>query len=391
MKLFGKRTDIAFLVFLAMFSVLQQGRGKLRAPFWDYHVYVDALARLHAGANPYAAQALPFVYPPLFLNLFGHAPFASVYALFAAAALGCALWGIGRSPVWLVAALGFLTGGAGVGGIVTGNFAIFAHVLLVALFYAASRDEGLGTDASRALAWLIALLIVVFASIKIYFFAYAFVFLFLPKATRYLLLAAAGVALAGVAQVVFEPQQWAAFEAMLRLQMLVRNDAGLVLPGLLQRHLHALPPFVDVLVHVTIVTALFVYAINPLRAPRAIAFGDVSGKLFYLLAFAIVLNPRLKEYDLGPFFACCFASLFLNRHGDTPRERAFFFAVPAAFIAAWIVVVLTRWFFVLDGAWVLGVYLVFALASLRQRAQRAPAMLAAEPRGTRDADLTVTP
>lgn len=388
MKLFGKRSDIAFLVFVAMFSVVQQGRGKLFAPFWDYRVYVHALDHFRAGASPYGAQALPFVYPPIFLNLFGHAPFALLYALFVAASLALVVrcvWLARSSDFGFAAALGFLTGGSGVGGLLTGNFAIFAHLLVVAAFYAATRSDARTSAKYGALA----LLIVLFASIKIYFLAYAPVFLFVPKGARYFALAALGVAVVGVAQLALELPLWTAFESTLRYQMLTVGDDGLVLPGVLRQHLPALSTFADTLVHVLIVCALFAYAVNPLRAPRAIAAGDRAGKLFYVLAFAIALNPRMKEYDIAPFFACCFLSAFLNRHADDKHSLAFLWIAPSAFIAAWIAVKLTHWFGILHAAWVIGIYALFALASLRQRARRLP--LVAVPTASGDGDLTVAP
>lgn len=382
MKLFGNRAGVAFLVCLAMSSFVQQGIGRLLAPFWDYHVYVHALDQLRAGANPYDMQALPFVYPPIFLNLFGHVPFAPLYALFVAASLVYAAWRFGKTHFWPVALLGFFLGGTGAGGIITGNFATFAHLLVIALFYSASQDENRAPLKYALLSFLVFL----FASIKIYFFAYAFVFLFVPKGMRYFLFAACGVALAGVGQLVLEPQLWSAFKTMLRYQIIVRNDGGDGLPGYLQHYAPALPATADVLLHELIVLALFVYAIGPFGAPRVIPFRDVSGKLFYLLALAILLNPRIKTYDFGPFSACCFISLFLNADGDSKRERLLFFALPVGLIVVWVLARFARWFVLLDVVWLLTVYLLFALASVRQRAQRV-----SRAPGAMNPDLTVAP
>ncbi|RAR66902.1 hypothetical protein C7401_102328 [Paraburkholderia unamae] len=366
MKPLGKRHDIAFLAFLALFSVYQQGRGKVFSPFWDYKVYAYALDQFRRGANPYNPHGFPFVYPPAFLNLFSHVPFHGFYLAFVCASLACLAYSLRHADFVVAGALGFFTGGAGVGGILTGNFAIFAHLLIIALFYAAST----GKSSATAKHWLLAFFIALFAAIKIYFLTYALVFFFIPKGMRYLLAVPVCVALATIAQLVLEPRLWTDFETLLRWQMLTQNDSGLVLFGMLEQHVRALSAIEDVLIYELVVVALFIGAVNPFRAPRLIAAEKVPGRLFYLLAFALALNPRMKEYDIAPFFACCYVSLFQSSTRDNRLDRAFFYAVPLAFVAAWVIVKFGHVYYALDVAWFIGVYFVFVVVSLRQRALR---------------------
>lgn len=382
MKPLGKKHDLAFLAFVALFSVYQQGRGKLFSPFWDYKVYAYALDQFKRGANPYIPHGFPFVYPPIFLNLFSRIPFHWLYLAFVVASLFYLACSIRHADFVVAGALGFLTGGAGVGGILTGNFAIFAHLLIIALFYAASQDASgsarSSPHASRpsrsatakycALAFFIAL----FASIKIYFLTYAVVFFFIPKGMRYCFGVPVCVALATIAQLALEPRLWTDFETLLRWQMLAQNDSGLVLFGILEQHVRALSTLDDVLFYEVVVVALFVYAVNPLRGRRLMVSENenVPGRLFYILAFCLALNPRMKEYDIAAFFACCYVSLFQSSGSDNRMDRVFFYAVPLAFIAAWIVVKFGHVYYALDVSWFIGVYFVFFMVSLRQRALR---------------------
>ncbi|PYE26337.1 hypothetical protein C7410_103255 [Paraburkholderia silvatlantica] len=379
MKLLGKKQDFAFLAFVALFSVYQQGRGKLFSPFWDYKVYAYALDQFRRGANPYVPHGFPFVYPPIFLNLFSRVPFHWLYLAFVAASLIYLAYSIRHADFVVAGALGFLTGGAGVGGILTGNFAIFAHLLIIALFYAASQDASPhasqrgGNAAAKycALAFFIAL----FASIKIYFLTYAVVFFFIPKGMRYGFAVPVCVALATLAQLALEPRLWTGFETLLRWQMLAQNDSGLVLFGILEQHVRALSTLEDVLFYELVVLALFAYAVDPLRGRRLMAAENenVRGRLFYVLAFCLALNPRMKEYDIAPFFACCYVSLFQSSNDAHRMDRVFFYAVPLAFIAAWIVVKFGHVYYALDVSWFIGVYFVFFVVSLRQRALRVSA------------------
>jgi hypothetical protein len=366
MKLLGKKHDFAFLAFVALFSVYQQGRGKLFSPFWDYKVYMGALEQFNRGANPYSPQAFPFVYPPLFLNLFSRVPFHGLYLAFVCASLIYLAYSLRHANFLVAGALGFLTGGASVGGILTGHFAIFAHLLIIALFYSASQEKGNAT----AKYWVTAFFIVLFASIKIYFLTYALVFFFIPKGLRYCFAVPVCVVLATIAQFALEPRLWVAFETMLRWQMLTQNDSGLVLFGILEQHVRALSAFEDVLIYELIVVGLFVCAVNPFRGLRLVATEDIPGKLFYVLAFALALNPRMKEYDIAPFFACCYVSLFQSGEPDNRVDRAFFYGVPLAFIAAWVIVKFGHVYYALEVAWFIGVYFVFIVVSMRQRALR---------------------
>jgi hypothetical protein len=102
-------------------------------------------------------------------------------------------------------------------------------------------------------------------------------------------------------------------------------------------------------------------------------YASVPGRLFYVLAFCLALNPRMKEYDIAPFFACCYVSLFQSSKEENRMDRVFFYAVPLAFIAAWIVVKFGHVYYALDVSWFLGVYFVFFVVSLRQRALRVSA------------------
>ncbi|WP_322031543.1 hypothetical protein [Paraburkholderia sp. J76] len=378
MKPLGKKHDFAFLAFIALFSVYQQGRGKLFSPFWDDKVYAYALDQFTRGANPYIPRGFPFVYPPIFLNLFSRIPFQWLYLAFVFASLIYLAYSIRHADFVVAGALGFLTGGAGVGGILTGNFAIFAHLLIIALFYAASQDTSRHiSQQSRATARYCALafFIALFASIKIYFLTYAVVFFFIPKGMRYVFAVPLCVALATIAQVALEPRLWTDFETLLRWQMLAQNDSGLVLFGMLQQHVRALTTLEDVLLYELVVVALFVYAVNPLRGRQLMVSENESapGRLFYILAFCLALNPRMKEYDIAPFFACCYVSLFQSSDSGNRMDRVFFYAVPLAFIAAWIIVKFGHVYYALDVSWFIGVYFVFFVVSHRQRALRVSA------------------
>ncbi|CAD6548562.1 hypothetical protein LMG27952_04743 [Paraburkholderia hiiakae] len=385
MKPLGKKHDFAFLAFVALFSVYQQGRGKLFSPFWDYKVYAYALDQFKRGANPYIPHGFPFVYPPIFLNLFSRIPFHWLYLAFVVASLLYLACSVRHADFVVAGALGFLTGGAGVGGILTGNFAIFGHLLIIALFYAASQDasgsarssEHASRPSHRATAKYCALVffIALFASIKIYFLTYALVFFFISRGMRYFFAVPLCVALATIAQLALEPRLWTDFETLLRWQMLAQNDSGLVLFGILEQHVRALSTLDDVLFYEAVVVALFVYAVNPLRGRRLMVAENenVPGRLFYILAFCLALNPRMKEYDIAPFFACCYVSLFQSSKGDNRMDRVIFYAVPLAFIAAWIVAKFGHVYYALDVSWFIGVYFVFFVVSLRQRALRVSA------------------
>lgn len=375
MKPLGKKYDFAFLAFVAIFSVYQQGRGKLFSPFWDYKVYAYALDQFKRGANPYIPHGFPFVYPPIFLNLFSRIPFHWLYLAFVAASLIYVAWSVRHAHFAVAGALGFLTGGAGVGGILTGNFAIFAHLLIIALFYAASKDASQPSRSATAKHCALAFFIALFASIKIYFLTYAVVFFFIRKGMRYFFAVPLCVALATIAQLALEPRLWTDFETLLRWQMLAQNDSGLVLFGILEQHVRALSTLDDVLFYEVVVVALFAYAVNPLRGRRLMVSENesVPGRLFYILAFCLALNPRMKEYDIAPFFACCYVSLFQSSVSENRLDRVFFYAVPLAFIAAWIVAKSGHVYYVLDMSWFIGVYFVFFVVSLRQRALRVSA------------------
>ena len=383
MKPLGKKHDFAFLAFVAIFSVYQQGREKLFSSFWDYKVYAYALDQFKRGANPYIPHGFPFVYPPIFLNLFSRIPFHWLYLAFVVASLISLAWSVRHADFAVAGALGFLTGGAGVGGILTGNFAIFGHLLIIALFYAASQDASARSSqhasqpisSATAKYCALAFFIALFASIKIYFLTYAVVFFFVPKGMRNFFAVPLCVALATIAQLALEPRLWNDFETLLRWQMLAQNDSGLVLFGILEQHVRALSTLEDVLFYEVVVVALFVYAVNPLRGRRVMVSEneDVPGRLFYILAFCLALNPRMKEYDIAPFFACCFVSLFQSSNGDNRIDRVIFYAVPLAFITAWIVARFGHMYDVLDMSWFIGVYFVFFVVSLRQRALRVSA------------------
>jgi len=373
MKPLGKKHDIAFLAFVALFSVYQQGRGKLFSPFWDYKVYAYALDQFSRGANPYTPHGFPFVYPPIFLNLFARIPFHWLYLAFVCASLIYLAYSIRHADFVVAGALGFLTGGAGVGGILTGNFAIFAHLLIIALFYAASQDASPQSRGATARSCALAFFIALFAAIKIYFITYAVVFFFIPKGMRYFFAVPLCVALATIAQLALEPRLWTSFETLLRWQMLTQNDSGLVLFGILEQHVRALSALEDGLIYELVVVALFVYAVNPFRGRRLMASENVPGRLFFILAFCLALNPRMKEYDIAPFFACCYVSLFQSSDNDNRMDRVFFYAVPLAFIAAWVVVKFGHVYYALDVSWFIGVYFVFFVVSARQRALRVAA------------------
>jgi hypothetical protein len=368
MKLFGKKFDLVFLVGVVVFAVLGQGPQKLLAPFWDYSSYSAALMRFNQGGDPYGVPAseFPLVYPPIFLNLLAKVPFLTVYLLFTLATLAYVVYSVRKSNFVWPATVGFLAGGAGVGALLTANFAIFSHLLIVALLYSASRSER-----RAVLGYAVtALVIVLFASIKIYFAAYALVFLFLPNGIRYFFAIPICVACVDAAQMLLEPQLWAAFETRLRWQVITQHDSGLVLSGILQQRVESLSAIEDVLIHEAIVVALFLYGINPLREPRTLAFNDVSGKLFYVIAFAIIVNPRLKEYDIGALFACCYISLFQSTRPEDRAQRVIAYVVPVAFAAAWFMSRLTHVFLFLDLTWILSVYGLFLAISMRQRALR---------------------
>jgi hypothetical protein len=78
----------------------------------------------------------------------------------------------------------------------------------------------------------------------------------------------------------------------------------------------------------------------------------------------------MKEYDIAPFFACCYVSLFQSSDPDNRMDRAFFYGVPLAFIAAWGIVKFGHVYYALEVAWFIGVYFVFIVVSMRQRALR---------------------
>ena len=372
MKPLGKKHDIALLAFVALFSVYQQGREKLFSPFWDYKVYACALEQFNRGANPYSPHGFPFVYPPIFLNLFARIPFHWLYPAFVCAALIYLAYSIRHADFVVAGALGLLTGSAGVGGILTGNFAIFAHLLIISLFYAASHDASPQRRGATATYCALAFFIALFAAIKIYFLTYAVAFLFIPKGVRYFFAVPLFVALATIAQLALEPRLWTSFATLLRWQMLTQNDSGLVLFGILEQHVRALSALEDGLIDELVVVALFVYAVHPLRGLRLMASENVPGRLFYILAFCIVLNPRIKEYDIAPFFACCYVSLFQSSDNNR-KDRVFFYAMPLAFIGAWIVAKFGRMYEVLDASWFIGVYVAFFVVSARQRALRVSA------------------
>jgi hypothetical protein len=319
------KPHVATLVGVALLGMIFSYKA-IVAPFWDYEVYRAAVDCFVGGGDPYSLDAgkLFFVYPPLFLRLFSVFGFPETYGLAIAVMAAVALFAMRDLRAQAsFALLGFLTGGGGLIAILTGNFTIIAHLLVIALAHAAYRAEK-STLAPAALA----LAILLFSALKFYFLAYAAIFLLLPRRRALLFLALpAGVVLVTLAQMALDHELWAAFSAALYRQTLANGDLGFTLFGIVERRYGLL--LGGLALHEGVALAMIALAVGlrwraGARAPNIRS----QSELFYVLAALILVNPRLKDYDFAAFMVCVYLSVALSERRSPLIDGFFAFVLP---------------------------------------------------------------
>ena len=309
-------------------------------PFWDYQIYDAAMSCFHDGCNPYTANLgrYRFVYPPVFLRVFAPFNFTVAYSLLILSMLVIGLWRLsdvaGRADV---AIAGFLTSATGVLSLLTGNLTLFAHLLVIGLsLHAFQRAERWGPALGLAAA------VFVISVIKPYFLAYALILLVLrPRRIALFAAVIAGVALATAAQAFADPELWRSFKASLIAQTFSRGDLGFTLFSPVYEKTGAL--IVGVGAHLAVIGALALATVALLlRGERRPWRAMNASELFYCLALAIVLNPRLKEYDLSALMACVYLSVYLAPKRDVLTDLALLVGLPLLTVATTLDVLLAR-------------------------------------------------
>ncbi len=323
---------LAFLLVCALWDhFLLPGTRNL----WDARVYAHAIAAFRAGSDPYslADGGLPFVYPPLFLyagallaHLIHGRPAWILYLAVLTASTLAISWLLATQylrTTWLTPAIAltvFVLQPRLFGEIVflSGNLGapLYALILMAAL-------PGL-----RRNRWLwFYLAIILAALIKPPFLAFLVLPLF--AATRQLLptLATAAATLAAyAAQARLLPTLFAAFQDAVRVQLIVRQDAGFGFLAWFLKFDQRLPRFHGLIApcaYLAVMAAL-ILALIVLRR-RAGTAPDPALWLPLLLVFAILANPRMQAYDAEiavlPAIVLCVECIRVIP--ATPRRTAF--------------------------------------------------------------------
>jgi hypothetical protein len=294
------------LPFLAICGTWFHGLYRGQHDFWDARTYDVALARVHAGENPYDLTAPTFVYPPIFLkcatplsHVFPGRPGWYLYVLLACAAV-CALpWILATTYIrsrWLTPAVAMLLFTFqprlfGEIALLTGNFGVLLHVLVLAS----------GIPGIRRNEWLPFYVTVILAGlIKPPFLGLLLLPLLAGRRQAWQSALSAVVVFVGYAlQKLLLPASYRDFEASVRTKIVTQQDAGLGIYGYLMKLGHRisfLSGSGSVIAHTCIIGAMVVVLFLQRRVTRLPGVANLWVPV--VLVLAVLANPRLEAYEI---------------------------------------------------------------------------------------------
>jgi hypothetical protein len=298
-----------------------------KEPFCDFEVYALALERVRDGVSPYVlTDALIFVYPPIFLDLFAPFPDPTFRAVMLGGyAIATVAFFLAAPRMALPATLVTAPGGALAFAVLSGNVALFGHLAAAAAAFAGARRRD----------WRILMVIACgLALMKPYFLAYLTIpaLAAAPEARARALLESC-VAFAIYAAIMatsaaLQPEIAKEFLAALNAQVVDGGNVGTGFAFLFQRILE--DPVAAITLHTAASAAMFFAAIRASDYVRAHASPMLSKRetrVALLCIAAILCNPRLNHYDYAAS-DILIALLFLS----TPR-----IALRLGFVAAFLV------------------------------------------------------
>jgi hypothetical protein len=305
---------------VAMANILAYVWNYTRKPvFWDAEVYTRALTDLARSLDPYRLDVHNvYVYPPITLKLLsGMTPETFRLAYAALALLSVLTFMVtliahgrearvppGPAPLAESTVLALGLGGVGVFAIATGNATTCLHLVLITLLVQAARDKR----------WAPVLMGAILAAslIKPYLLSYALAAPFVVKVKRPVIWSGAVVAMTGsvyLGYVLFEPQLMAAFFAAIQHQLKGGLDGGISVYGILCQL--GLPSPWAMAWQLVYTIWICWWCLSQVRANP----GDLPSRVGAVVLCAVLINPRLKEYDLFPALWLWLAF--------TPRWRGF--------------------------------------------------------------------
>ena len=296
--------------------------GEISPILWDLRVYQRAVAEFISGYNPWSSDhGFLFVYHPYVLRLLvffdslfplqywllGFYGIASLLFLHFGFRL-CVAPAISPScrpsgPVLMILLLAAIAyGGAGTLAFMTGNMTPYLHFFLMAIFAA------WGTTGRRSWTWCYLAAVTFFGIIKPYFLAYLLLLFAVVPARQGLIIGIASVLAAALiffSAALSVPSDFDSYLAALEQQILTKADLGYSVYGLIHRFGTATGAF---LVHFgasMVLIALSIYWAGKVREP-------LRRNMLPLIIVAVIINPRMKEYDFLLAVIVLFTWLYLT-------------------------------------------------------------------------------
>lgn len=299
--------------------------------FWDLNIYDRAINDLGAGINPYRLDVGGlFIYHPLVLNTMNWVNhfiklkyfLVSIYCLatgfflfqvqmlFKEAYIKSKDGNLANNLIEiLICAIAF--GGVGVISVLTGNITIYLHMLLFGLMLGYVRTN------QNSYLYSYSFLLPLIALIKPYFLSYLLLFyLFKRKKIIYLciLWACLVFVMTWFYSVIFDPIRYGDFLNALKQQIQNGGDVGYSFYGVL-RVFNVSDP---VLLAIHGLVSLFLIWLGLFSIPKNLEIENNLVAKFLLATFVIVIiNPRMKEYDL----CIGVVSFFLLLRGTCPEYK----------------------------------------------------------------------
>jgi hypothetical protein len=276
--------------------------------FWDLKIYTRAANDFAQHHDPYRIDVkFLFIYHPYILDAFGWmnniSDIKSTLLIFYASSLvlfiknytksdslyGATEHGPRHKAIWaLVATLGF--GSATWSAIGSGNITLYVHLLLIGIFLASARNS--------SARWILAFCTAVLFSIilKPYFAAYLILLPFILGPRQSAAIGALIIAMAALlwfSALISSPDRYANFISALSYQTLFKGDLGYGAVGMLRQRIG---PTSAASVHLMMIFAAALCSLFFLRKSGRELLDKANIPL--AIVFAIILNPRMKEYDL---------------------------------------------------------------------------------------------
>lgn len=285
--------------------------------YCDFQVYLQALEDMTQFGTPYIAEkSLPFVYLPAVIRLFQNVDRLIPLGLFLIASYllvliftlhqlhsSQAIQSIPRHIAVGTAAAAM--GGTGVMSLLGGNMTPYLHLLTIAMALFCLQKP-------HPASWLaFAVIVGLTAIVKPYLLAYAlllFVMASIRAALAGLLLATTIVGCSVSYSYLYEPILLNSFQDTLQLQVLARSDMGYGFYGLARSLLKN--EQAALIVHGLCSISMLYLAMIYIPSRKGFRHDDLARLLFAVPAL-VLLNPRLKEYDLFPALYCLL--LFIQR------------------------------------------------------------------------------